>query len=73
MPDVLVRGLSRETIKRYEAQAGAQGISRNELMVRCLEADAPTNPAQAGEWDWDAVTVALTDLADPDVMAAAWQ
>lgn len=74
MTNVLIRGLSEAAIERIDAEAAALGLSRNEFLRRRLEQDAST-PAAASVSadDWKRSAAAFEDLADPDVMDAAWQ
>lgn len=74
MPDVLVRGLSAAAIERLDAQALALGLSRNEFLRRQLEAAPPTGDDSSLAWaDWRRSAAVFGDLANPDVMAAAWR
>ena len=59
---------------RIDAEAAALGLSRNEFLRRRLEQDVST-PAAAKVTadDWSRSAAAFGDLADPDVMDAAWQ
>ena len=72
--NVLIRGLSEAAIERIDAEAAAQGLSGNEFLRRRLEQDAST-PATAtvAADDWSRSAAAFGDLADPDVMDAAWR
>ena len=66
MPDVLIRGLTAEAVRRIDAEAAALGLSRNDYLRRKLEAGV-TPPVGAS------VTDAFQDLADPGVMDSAWR
>lgn len=74
MTDVLVRGLSDEAVQRIDADAAAQGLSRNEYLRRKLEGGTKsrTGPALSAA-DWMRSSAAFADLGDPDVMDAAWR
>jgi hypothetical protein len=74
MPDVLIRGLSAAAIERIDAEAEALGLSRNEYLRRRFETSAP-KPAESriSMKDLRRATRAARDLADPDVMDAAWR
>lgn len=74
MTNVLIRGLSEAAVERIDAEAAALGLSRNEFLRRRLELDAsaPTAATVAAE-DWNRSAAAFGDLADPDVMDAAWR
>lgn len=74
MTNVLIRGVSEAAIARIDAEASALGLSRNEFLRRKLEGDTvavAADPLTAKDWQQSAETFA--DLADPDVMGAAWQ
>ncbi|MDO5499505.1 MAG: ribbon-helix-helix protein, CopG family [Propionibacteriaceae bacterium] len=74
MPDVLIRGLTEETVERLDSEAAALGLSRNEYLRRKLESDtAPTAKATITPADWSRAAEAFADLADPSVMDAAWR
>lgn len=74
MPNVLIRGLSDSAIKRIDAEAAALGLSRNEFLRRRLE-QGVSRPAGAtvDADDWRRSAEVFGDLADPDVMDAAWR
>ena len=72
MPDVLIRGLSADAVRRIDAEASSLGLSRNEYLRRRL--DAPAEPrAQVQVADLRRAAGATADLLDPDVMDAAWR
>lgn len=74
MTNVLVRGLSKAAVERIDAEAAALGLSRNEFLRRRLEQDAATPvAATVVADDWSRSAAAFGDLADPDVMDAAWR
>lgn len=74
MTNVLIRGLSNAAVQRIDAEASALGLSRNEFLRRKLECVTTAN-AEAGltAADWARSAEAFGDLADPEVMAAAWR
>lgn len=74
MTDILVRGLSSAAVARFDAEAQDLGVSRAEILRRHLEV-TPQNEEQKviTAQDWDYFAAATTDLADPEVMAAAWR
>ena len=43
MTNVLIRGLSEAAVRHIDAEAAAQGLSRNEFLRRRLEQDASTS------------------------------
>lgn len=73
MTNVLIRGLSAETVARIDRSAEELGLSRNEYLRRRLEGDAPRPMAKTTEEDWNRSGEIFADLADPDVMADAWR
>lgn len=74
MTNVLIRGLSEAAVERIDAEAAELGLSRNEFLRRRLERDASTPvAATVAAGDWRRSAAAFGDLADPDVMDAAWR
>lgn len=73
MTNVLIRGLSDETVARIDRSAEELGLSRNEYLRRRLEGDAPRPMMKTTEEDWKRSGEIFADLADPDVMADAWR
>lgn len=71
--NVLIRGLSDETVARIDRSAEELGLSRNEYLRRQLEGDAPRATTKTTEEDWKRSGEIFADLADPDIMADAWQ
>ena len=74
MPNILIRDLSQEAVEHIDAAAADLGLSRNEYLRRKFE-QAVTGRVErrvtAEDWRRSAETFA--DLADPDVMDAAWR
>ncbi|WP_439565391.1 type II toxin-antitoxin system VapB family antitoxin [Microcella sp.] len=76
MTDILIRGMSDESVARIEEQASKLGLSRNEYLRRQLDALAAVQretPAEISLDDLRRASHAARDLDDPDVMAAAWR
>lgn len=75
MPNVLIRGLSDAAVERIDENAAALGLSRNEYLRRRFEdgVSAPSRGAQVSAEDWGRSADAFVDLADPEVMDAAWR
>ena len=73
MTNVLIRGLSDETVARIDRSAEELGLSRNEYLRRRLEGDAPRVTTKTTEADWKRSGEIFADLADPDIMADAWR
>ncbi len=74
MTNVLIRGLSDAAIERIDAEAAVLGLSRNELLRRRLEGDAsaPAGATVTAD-DWARSAAVFSDLADPEIMDAAWR
>lgn len=75
MSDVLIRGLSDATVARIDADAAAQGLSRNEYLRRRLEAERSDTEAggQLTIAHLRRAADAAKDLDDPQVMDTAWR
>ncbi len=76
MTDILIRGVSDESVARIEEQASKLGLSRNEYLRRQLDVVAGVSreaPAEISIDDLRRASVAARDLDDPDVMSAAWR
>lgn len=74
MTNVLIRGLSDAAVERIDVEASALGLSRNEFLRRKLEGGTSTSrEAALTAADWDRSAATFGDLADDDVMGAAWQ
>lgn len=76
MTDILIRGLSDESVARIEEQASKLGLSRNEYLRRQLDTVAefpPQSNATVTPDDVRRASHAARDLDDPDVMSAAWR
>jgi len=72
MTDVLIRGVSVEAVARIDDQASAAGLSRSEYLRRQLES-VPGAHRRVEVADLVRFAEACQDLADPEVMAAAWR
>ena len=74
MVDLLVRGVPEELVARYQHEAEARRISRNDALVEALTRSAP-RPASSGLTieRWRAFMANYADLAEPIVMDAAWR
>lgn len=75
MTNVLIRGLSDAAVERIDAEASELGLSRNEYLRRKFEGAATLANSGAGLTvaDWNRSAAAFGDLADDDVMDAAWR
>ena len=73
MTDVLIRDVPEAVLAGVDAHAARLGLSRVEYIRRRLAADAATSTAQVSPSDLRTLSDRLADLADPEVMGAAWQ
>jgi hypothetical protein len=74
MPNILIRDLSQEAVDRIDVAAGNLGLSRNEYLRRKLEEGmVPSGERTVTADDWRRSADVFADLADPDVMGAAWR
>lgn len=74
MANVLIRGLSEEALARIDSESASLGLSRNEYLRRKLEEDATARPRVAlTDFDWQRSADVFVDLADAEVMDAAWR
>ncbi|MCL1800034.1 MAG: hypothetical protein FWG25_01540 [Promicromonosporaceae bacterium] len=75
MPDVLVRGLSRQALDHWTEKAKDAGISRNTAMQQVLEAPVAAQPERraATAEDWARTGRVFADLGNEEIMAQAWR
>ena len=73
MTDMLIRDVPDDVIAALEAHARRLGLSRTEYVRRRLAQDAAVSEAPVGTGDLARFAETFGDLADPDVMARAWQ
>jgi hypothetical protein len=76
MTDILIRGVSDESVAHIEEQASKLGLSRNEYLRRQLDALAGVPreaPAEISIDDLRRASDAARDLENDDVMSAAWR
>ena len=71
VPDFLIRDLSDADIDRLDRRARALGLSRAEYVRQLLRGHA--SPAKLSRADLEAFSEVCGDLADPDVIARAWE
>jgi hypothetical protein len=71
--DVLIRGVPDDVLAGVDAHAARLGLSRVEYIRRRLASDAATTNARVTPDDLRAFGAAFVDLADDEVMGAAWQ
>ena len=73
MADVLIRDVPDGVLAGVDAHAARLGISRVEYIRRRLAADAATATAPVSVDDLRAFADRFADLADDEVMDAAWR
>ena len=73
MPDVLIRNVPDSVMAEIDAHAARLGISRVEYIRRRLAADAATSSTLVSTQDLHTFADQFADLADPEVMDAAWR
>jgi hypothetical protein len=72
MGDVLIRDVPDDVVAAIDARAVRLGLSRSEYIRRRLAQDAaPVAPVTVA--DLRRFTETFADLADPDLMAKAWE
>ncbi len=73
MVDILICDVSPDLVAALDAHARRLGLSRTEYLKRLLlqATVRPTKPTTQA--DLDRFCEAFADLADPDVMAKAWE
>jgi hypothetical protein len=72
MSDVLIRDVPDEVLTAIDARAAKLGISRVEYVRRRLAQDAAVAPVSVDVTDLDRFAATYADLADPTIMARAW-
>jgi Ribbon-helix-helix protein, copG family len=73
MADVLIRDVPDEVVAALDAHAGRLGLSRSEYVRRRLAQDAAVSGTAVSVGDLARFAEVFGDLADPEVMAAAWR
>ena len=73
MPDILIRNVPEAVMAEIDAHAARLGISRVEYIRRRLAADAATSSTRVSTQDLSKFADEFGDLADPEVMDAAWR
>lgn len=73
MADVLLRDVPDEVLAALDAHAARLGLSRSEYLRRRLAQEAALVPGTVSVDDLTKFATVFEDLADPDVMSAAWQ
>lgn len=73
MANLLIRDVPDDVLARVDAHAARLGLSRAGYIRRRLAADAATINASVTLDDLRAFGAAFVDLADDEVIEAAWQ
>ena len=73
MADVLVRDIPDEVLAGVDAHAARLGLSRAQYIRRRLAADSTVSSDGVSRDDLRTLSDTFADLADPEVMAAAWR
>lgn len=73
MPDVLIRDVPEAVLAEVDAHAARLGLSRVEYIRRRLAADAATSSSRVSVADLRRFADKFADLADHEVMDAAWR
>jgi len=73
VPDVLIRDVPEAVLAEVDAHAARLGLSRVEYIRRRLAADAATSTAAVSARDLRKFADRFADLADDEVMDAAWR
>jgi plasmid stability protein len=73
MTDVLIRDVPDDVIAAVDARASRLGLSRSEYVRRRLAQDAAASGSPVRARDLARFAEVFGDLADPEVMARAWQ
>ena len=73
MADVLIRDVPEAVLAAVDAHASRLGLSRVEYSRRRLAADAASSGTSVATAALRSFAGLAADLADPQVMGAAWQ
>ena len=73
MADVLIRDVPDAVLASVDAHAARLGLSRAEYIRRRLAADAATSNVAVSSKDLRGFADKFADLADREVMDAAWR
>ena len=72
MTDILIRDVPDEVVAAIDLRAHALGISRVEYLRRRLAQDVAFTQVVVTVEHLESFTHAHADLADPEIMAGAW-
>lgn len=73
MSDVLIRDVPDDVLSAIDARAARLGLSRTQYLRRRLAQDAAADSASVTADDLRAFARSFADLADDEVMSAAWR
>ncbi len=73
MTDILIRDVPDDVVAAIDANAQRAGLSRSEYLRRTLARERSASDARVTEADLQRVAERYADLADPEVMRAAWE
>ncbi len=73
MADVLIRDVPESVLTAVDAHAARLGLSRVEYIRRRLASDAAASNVQVSAQDLRTFGERFADLADAEVMDAAWR
>ena len=73
MADVLIRDVPDSVLAGVDAHAARLGLSRAEYIRRRLASDAATSNVAVSSKDLRSFSDTFADLADREVMDAAWR
>jgi hypothetical protein len=73
MADILIRDIPDEILATIDLNARRLGVSRTEYLRRHLASLAATSTGKVTVDDLAQFASAFADLADPDIMAKAWE
>ncbi len=72
MPDILIRDIPAEDLKRLDEQAERLGLSRNEFLRQRLHQEAERIAPRTTIEDLRRMAESLSDLGDESIMRDAW-
>lgn len=72
MSDLLIRNIDDETVRRIDADAARQGLSRNEYLRRAVVRFAGVAARPATRADLSRSVDLFADLSDEETMDRAW-
>lgn len=73
MTDLLIRDVPEDVVAGIDANAKRLGLSRSEYLRRQIARDARVSGQPVTVADLSRFSETFADLADPEVMARAWE